>query len=118
MPTLAQLQAQLTPEAFTASLRTVMAKRGVKIQARYVIDDNEISLYDLYQTVLVVGGGVEQVDYDRAWPMIASRMNLSDDWAIADQVAGLYHDVLATYEDIWSNALLRQRALFEKRAQS
>lgn len=88
MPTLAQLQAQvrspssfgslvvdgadpggsgvvswpqLTPEAFTASLRTVMAKRGVKIQARYVIDDNEISLYDLYQTVLVVGGGVEQV---------------------------------------------------------
>lgn len=49
------------------------------------------------------------MDATRSWLKIAKKINLPDHPSFVDGLARLYHDVLATYEDVWSTALLKQR---------
>ncbi|KAK4700079.1 hypothetical protein P7C70_g6171, partial [Phenoliferia sp. Uapishka_3] len=109
MPSLTQLQNQLKPEAFASSLRTVMGKRGIEIREPYFVENVKIPLYDLFQAVMVKGGGGEKVAADHHWPSIAREINLPDSIPFSDTLARLYSQLLAPYEDVWSTALLKQR---------
>ncbi|KAL8278050.1 hypothetical protein RQP46_009510 [Phenoliferia psychrophenolica] len=102
-------QQRLKPEAFAASLKTVMAKRGIVIEESYHIEGVKVPLYDLYQAVMVTGGGGEKVDADRSWVLIAQEIKMPDSASFADALAELFNRILRPYEDVWSTALLKQR---------
>ncbi|KAL8283561.1 hypothetical protein RQP46_005664 [Phenoliferia psychrophenolica] len=100
---------QLKPEDFAASLKRVMAKRGVLIEDSYYIEGVKVPLYALFQAVMVTGGGGEKVDSDRSWVLIAQEIELPDSTSFANALAKLFNIILRPYEDVWSTAILKQR---------
>ncbi|ORY57694.1 hypothetical protein BCR35DRAFT_309591 [Leucosporidium creatinivorum] len=113
MPTLAQLQSQLSHEKFNSILPVVLGKQGIPLAARYTVGQGAfpVDLFQLYQTVMVTGHGGEKVSAESRWPSIAASLALpaSDRDTVPQELGDLYKKVLMPFETVWSTALLDQR---------
>lgn len=109
LPTLTELHKQLRRDQFEVSLKHVLAKQEVEMVDPVKVGGREVSLWDMWQVVMVEGLGGENVDLNSSWAAMASHLGLLSSPSAAAALQAAYHKQLSPYEERWSAALLRQR---------
>ncbi|KAK4056124.1 hypothetical protein OIO90_002855 [Microbotryomycetes sp. JL221] len=114
MPTLAQLQSQLSAEAFYTTLRQLFGNK-IDVALPSFAGSVPVDLYKLYQTVVLAGQGGEQVTNDNRWTDIAQMLSLPTDVQAVKELQEVYETKVAPFELVWSRILLSQRQqIFEQ----
>ncbi|KAK4047840.1 hypothetical protein OIV83_005183 [Microbotryomycetes sp. JL201] len=108
MPTLAQLQSQLSADNFYSSLRSLFGST-IDVALPSLVSGVHVDLYKLYQTVVLAGKGGEKVTQDKRWADIATLLSLPTTEQAIKELQQLYENKVAPFENMWSRALLSRR---------